>query len=261
MADDEGFDFIDCSPLFVPKDGNEKPRSPSPSPFPSQEEFSFPGFSMGETSLHADSSNIAHDGDPKAGAPGQAIRDGSRSPSSDAPDPNCVSAELRPEDSRPPPELGAPLRLNSTTRNFRRVFSENDAIEDDELHVPIQGGIESRSPLKILDNLSVRRSPVKSRSPKKLQRCASDTAALDSASPDQGAAEQEPSKGETGPWTSEEAFLLFDWWPPEVEKPGYWTAIAEKASGPAHVSAGAMSAYPTIITTARQFLRDDINAL
>jgi hypothetical protein len=153
------------------------------------------------------------------------------------------------------------MTLNSTTRNFRRVFSENDAIEDDELHVPIQGGIESRSPLKILNNLSVRRSPVKSRSPKKLQRCASDTAAFDSASPDQGAAEQEPSKGETGPWTSEEAFLLFDWWPPEVEKPGYWTAIAEKASGPAPMSAGAMSAYPTIITTARQFLRDDINAL
>ncbi|KAK7902889.1 hypothetical protein LTR67_002535 [Exophiala xenobiotica] len=261
MADDQRFDFIDCSPLFVPKDGNEKPRSPSPSPFPSQEEFSFPGFSMSETGLHADSSNIARDDDPKAGAPGQEIRDGSRLPSADAPAPSCVSPERRPEDSRPPPELGGPMTLNSTTRNFRRVFSENDAIEDDELHVPIQGGIESRSPLKILNNLSVRRSPVKSRSPKKLQRCASDTAAFGSASPDQGAAEQEPSKGETGPWTSEEAFLLFDWWPPEVEKPGYWTAIAEKASGPAPMSAGAMSAYPTIITTARQFLRDDINAL
>ncbi|KAK5326708.1 hypothetical protein LTR93_003571 [Exophiala xenobiotica] len=261
MADDQGFDFIDCSPLFVPKDGNEKPRSPSPSSFPSQEEFSFPGFSMGETSLHADSSNTARDADPKAGAPGQVIGDGSRSPSADAPAPSCVSPELRPEDSRPPLELGDLLRLNSTTRNFRRVFSENDAIEDDELHVPMQGGIESRSPLKILNNLSVRRSPVKSRSPKKLQRCASDTAAFDSASPDQAAAEQEPSKGATGPWTSEEAFLLFDWWPAEVEKPGYWTAIAEKASGPAPVSAGAISAYPTIITTARQFLRDDVNAL
>lgn len=261
MADDQGLDSIDCSPLFVPREGDEKPRSPSASPFPSQEEFPFPGFIMEETSLGAHAPNIAPNDDPEAVAPGQEICDAARSPSVDAPFPNPVSPELRLEDSRPPPELGAGPRLTSTTRNFRRVFSENDAIEDDELHVPTQGGVESRSPLKILNNLSVRQSPVKSRSPKRLQRCASDTAALDSASPDHGAAEQEQSKGETGPWTSEEAFLLFDWWPSEVEKPGYWAAIAAKATGPALVLPAAISAYPTTITTARQFLRDDFNAL
>jgi hypothetical protein len=68
----------------------------------------------------------------------------------------------------------------------------------------------------------------------------------------------ESRAGETGPWTLEEAFLLFDWWPPEMERPEYWQAAEE---APARGKMPAINQGFAGITTARQFLRDDMNVL
>ncbi|OCT50744.1 hypothetical protein CLCR_06710 [Cladophialophora carrionii] len=144
-------------------------------------------------------------------------------------------------------------------RSFRRVLSENDALdEEDRTPVPRPDVSNPRHPLGLLENLTTRRSSVKSRSPSKVQRCASDTLACDTAEQYVSRPPAEGSKGPTGPWTVEEAFLLFDWWPAELEKPGYWidTTVepVSRALREPHSNWGG-------ITTARQFLRDDVHAL
>jgi hypothetical protein len=50
---------------------------------------------------------------------------------------------------------------------------------------------------------------------------------------------------------------LFDWWPAEMERPAYWTdttvePVSRALREPAYGNWGG-------ITTARQFLRDDVN--
>lgn len=62
---------------------------------------------------------------------------------------------------------------------------------------------------------------------------------------------------EGGPWTAEEAYLLFDWWPPGMSKPDFWSA-------PVPVQSRTMKAplpvFSTRITTARQIFHDDMNS-
>ncbi|KIW71086.1 hypothetical protein PV04_03294 [Phialophora macrospora] len=143
-------------------------------------------------------------------------------------------------------------------RSFRRVFSENDALNEDyPPPVPPANVSNSRRPLGLLENLSNRRSSAKSRSPSKVQRCSSDTLKLDAADRYVSRPVEDGSRELTGPWTVEEAFLLFDWWPAEIERPGYWTdttvePVSRALREPAYGNWGG-------ITTARQFLRDDVN--
>jgi hypothetical protein len=61
--------------------------------------------------------------------------------------------------------------------------------------------------------------------------------------------------GETGPWTSIEAYLLFEWWPPGKTKPNY--GVPEDTG----LSRGQYGTGRATITTARDMLRDEINVL
>lgn len=148
---------------------------------------------------------------------------------------------------------------DSSGRPFRRVLSANDALEDDEATlVPRPMVPQARDPLRVLENLSRRNTP-RTKSPSKVIRCASDTLALDIEAGHVAKSAELISKGPTGPWTVDEAFLLFDFWPAEMEKPEYWV---DKA--PRTVSCAVPAAFPSNwggITTARQFLRDDVNVL
>jgi hypothetical protein len=148
---------------------------------------------------------------------------------------------------------------SSHARAFRRVLSENDA-EDDDVLSPIQA-VEPRPriPLAALNNVSTRRTPIKLTSPSKIHRSVSDTTALEWHDRRAALPREEVSKGPTGPWTTEEAFLLFDWWPADLEKPVYWTSVAIQPRVPM-----IQEAVPNNwggITTARQVLRDDVNVL
>lgn len=260
---------IDSSPLFVPEGKNAAQKSPSPKPLSTQEEF--PGLSASSEHLHGSQSQISQPAVP---------------PLSGINEPSAALETLTHDDlASPPPIRASPTddpvsdlqdfalpsgpaadRGISPSRDLRRSFPENDAPEegdeDDLMQVPAQVAIQTRSPLQLLSNLATRQSPVKLKSPSKIQRCASDTAALDGGVDNRGRVEiREKRKEEKGPWTTEEAFVLFDWWPPEVTKPEYWAATADKAASRAVVPGAAGTAYPTMITTARQFLRDDVNAL
>jgi hypothetical protein len=157
---------------------------------------------------------------------------------------------------QPPPATGH--AAGGDGRSFRRVVSENDALDEEHLPpVPQPDVSNSRLPLRPLENLSTRRSSGKSRSPSKMLRCSSDTSAFERATRYASKSTEEGSTGLTGPWTVEEAFLLFDWWPAEMERPAYWTdttvePVSRALREPAYGNWGG-------ITTARQFLRDDVN--
>jgi hypothetical protein len=157
---------------------------------------------------------------------------------------------------QPPPAMGHATGVDG--RSFHRVVSENDALDEEHLPpVPQPDVSNSRRPLGPLENLSTRRSFGKSRSPSKMLRCSSDTLAFDRATRYASKPTEEGSAGLTGPWTVEEAFLLFDWWPAEIERPAYWTdttvePVSRALREPAYGNWGG-------ITTARQFLRDDVN--
>ncbi|EXJ62681.1 hypothetical protein A1O7_03119 [Cladophialophora yegresii CBS 114405] len=156
--------------------------------------------------------------------------------------------------NQPTPAMGPTAGVQG--RSFRRVFSENDALDEEDLApVPRLEVSNPRRRLGLLENLTTKRSSAKSRSPTKMQRCASDTLAFDTADRSVTLPAAEGPQGLTGPWTVDEAFLLFDWWPAEMEKPVYWMdAPVEPVSRapwePAHSNWGG-------ITTARQFLRDE----
>jgi hypothetical protein len=150
-------------------------------------------------------------------------------------------------------------------RSFRRVFSENDASDEEQPEETAkQAPIQTRSPLRILDNLSNRRSPVKFKSPVKINRSVSALATTHTKHLDMAVAADDSSKGPTGPWTADEAFLLFDWWPAELERPAFWTATttaAGAAQNMTRIVPEQVYGLSAGITTARQFLRDDVNAL
>ncbi|EXJ80377.1 hypothetical protein A1O1_08521 [Capronia coronata CBS 617.96] len=245
------------SPLFVPED-NAGHRSPSPRPLPTQEDFPFLDLSGNAASsraeqLHPPHGNIDAPDTDLDGIPGQdAVASPLRTNTHESVHQEGVGGD---------PDLSFPLQ-DAASRTFRRVFSENDAMDDEELgQLPALHAHGTRSPLKLLDDRNSRRVPRKAKSPTKVHRWASDTVALDKQLDNEADQDMEElPKGETGPWTAEEAFLLFDWWPPEKQKPEFWDALVNKPSVRAAVP-GPGQGGRTGITTARQFLRDDINVL
>ena len=137
------------------------------------------------------------------------------------------------------------------TRPFRRVVSEND--------VDLLDAGEATQ--QVMNELL---QPKPSRSPSKLTRTTSDTtsmrqppqivsvASVDVIEPMAGA-------GETGPWTSSEAFLLFEWWPPGKQKPDYGQQpnYGNAFRGGRRDEISALGG----ITSARDMIRDEINVL
>lgn len=236
------------SPLFIPEDANG-PQSMLPLPSPVYEELPLSGFV--ETQ---ESPGLVSTPDP----PQAQDIDANRHLEVNRSQRTSLSSTCQSPDHPP----GNVLRLEGgdTTRSFRRVFSENDALEHDG-HVLAQGtkAFEQRSPLQVLENLASRRTPAKSNSPAKLQRWASDNAVQAMEKNNLPGHVEEPSNGPTGPWTAEEAFLLFDWWPDGLDRPSFWPAKRDGTMPGAMPGAGA--GFRSGITTARQFLRDDVNVL
>jgi hypothetical protein len=130
-------------------------------------------------------------------------------------------------------------------------------VSDDEDHGRLPS--EARSPLPLLENLASGRTSRKSVSPFEVPRSALDTTVEENTN-DQTEEQHENETGESeiGPWTTEEAFLLFDWWPPAIQKPDYWHDAGEP---PAQLERPTKKQGFGGITTARQFLRDDMNVL
>ena len=241
------------SPLFVPEEQSNI-RSPSPLLFTTPNKLASPDLGQTQHSARSKDSPL------RASITGSSPRDRNKahhhivagfemSPS------QHEQEEMNATLQQPGP---VPFQVSLTPkRTFRRVLSENSAIQGRNLCQDLDNGIILRSPLEVLENLASRRSLSKHKSPSKLNRCASDTAALETNVV--GLLAQQPEtcpKGTSGPWTSEESFLLFDWWPSELEKPGLWKAALEISepveSRPLHPE------LSTRITTARQFFLNDV---
>ncbi|OAP56970.1 hypothetical protein AYL99_09082 [Fonsecaea erecta] len=244
-----------CSPLFIPEE-HPKEVSPSPPPLPTQEEFPFPGSDNRELSESPAKSSVAAclQAEQVAIPTPQLDIDTRASASKECPGPQPpLVVHQHPPSQRdllPGPPNG------SDGRQLRRVFSENDVVEDDGFTlIPEPAPPHLRSPLKVLDNVPVRKSP------SKLQRCASDTSTLDADNHHMEELTEDGTKGPTGPWTEDEAFLLFDWWPADMEKPVYWKdTTANVLPRVLPVTAADVRAG---ITTARQylFLRNEVDVL
>ncbi|OAL30513.1 hypothetical protein AYO20_08732 [Fonsecaea nubica] len=254
-------DNLHSSPLFIPEESPER-NSPSPRPLPTQEEFPFPGSDISTLSQSPPQPGVPSTGAAEAVTipEPQLDMDARSLVNNESPRPRSpfqVSTRI------PNPFDSFTGRSNSSDiRQFRRVFSENDAVEDDTSTVMPEPVVpETRSPLGSLSNPAARESPPKSKSPSKIQRCASDTNALDTDSHDRRGSTEEGVQAPTGPWTEDEAFLLFDWWPADVRKPVYWRDQMEQAL-PRMMAPAAPDVRPGI-TTARQylFLRNDVNVL
>lgn len=160
----------------------------------------------------------------------------------------------------PPPTFVSPVMHNkfisSTPReaSLQKSWSESDVIVDDDIVDEDMLGM-----LNAEDFLQRKRtSPalVKSKSPLTLQRSVSDPTTMAVSDIDDPAPLLDVTatieKQEQGPWTSVEAFLLFDWWPPNRQKPqfdGPLEAIQPAFNAPKNPSC--------FITTARDMLRDD----
>ena len=237
------------SPLFVPED-HPNTRSPSPALFQTPK-ISSPGIIGAPTST---SSNETRGRD--------SIMQNPRKNSTET---SCqIMAGFEMSQSQPEPDVSAKLlpqevslafpRAHSPKR-LRRAFSASNTFEDDGPSQDLADNIVPRSPLMILENLSSNRSPAKGKSPAKLSRCASDTTAMNTHTIVSGQHQvMSIPKGETGPWTSEESFVLFDWWPPELEKPDLWKAtpkLVQPTKSIPHIPD-----FSTRITTARQLLND-----
>lgn len=279
------------SPLFVPE---EVPRSlpPSPAPLATQDEFPFtdsinhdvfesvdrtdlpqpplsppavtPQDLLGTTSVISEqnetNATFEPDSPPEPEEACALETERPPAPVSDVPIHNdSPKPESHPANHSAVPEnpvLGD-AQPTSLARSFRRFLSENDAGDAEDLTLEANTvAANARSPLQLLENLSTRRTPAKLKSPSKIQRCSSDTLALEKRHTTKSV---QGSSGSSGPWTVDEAFLLFEWWPAEIEKPLYWTdnlpepvsrALPELEQG-----------FRGGITTARQFLRDDVNVL
>ena len=163
----------------------------------------------------------------------------------------------------PPAWFHSPQRIFQSTarsRPFRRVRSENDAYEGVEDEFP-DLGLSALPPPSFLAKAQpspIRpcRSPAKA--PAKLRRTASDSAVMEEGvEPVTGYNIQpiQESNGEIGPWTSTEAFLLFELWPPGRTKP--FCDVPSYAD----VNTGQSFLGKPTITTARDLLRDELNVL
>ena len=151
----------------------------------------------------------------------------------------------------PPSNNGLVASPSPRTRPFRRVLSENDT---DLLDA-------GEATQQVMDEML---QPRFSRSPTKLTRTTSDTTSI--RQPPQIASitsidvvEPVAETGESGPWTSAEAFLLFEWWPPGKQKPDYGGQpnYGNGFKGGRRDEVSALGG----ITSARDMIRDDVNVL
>ncbi|KAL2402407.1 hypothetical protein ABEF95_000903 [Exophiala dermatitidis] len=265
---------ITSSPLFIPEDDKERPTFP-PNLSPTQGDFFLPP-------IDAIQSSQGSQGQEPAPCSNSDTEDTEEGPNGNRESRSAQKSTVLQAYTNSPehfkdgrlalPTRGLVFVRSTDTLAFQRVFSENDGINDEDASLAPDPsgnerprGIEERSPLKVLDNLNSRRSPVNSRKCPKIQRWTSDTAALGPENDETSSNLQERSKGEVGPWTSEEAFLLFDWWPPDKEKPEFWDRANLGDTGntvpPGGVARAVQGGARSGITTARQFLRDEINVL
>ncbi len=164
----------------------------------------------------------------------------------------------------PPLPISVPLqpanKPSPWVRPFRRIRSENDAFQEARDDFPDLDGFSVRPPsflakAKASPARMFRSSP---KSPVKLRRTASDSAIMDNNDERAVGYKVEPileDLGETGAWTTVEAYLLFEWWPPGKTRPDYGAPCYTD------VQAGQFAPGRAAITTARDMLRDEINVL
>ena len=247
------------SPLFVPDDRHH--TSPSPSPQLSQDSL--------EASLLGRPCTSPEDIDARERSPqlSQAASPMVSDVDQHAPK-TSDSPEQYPAKQRQmlPPPLPQPVQLQTSdtptprSRPFRRVRSENDAFHEAEDDFSDFDGFSVLPPSFLAKAKAsparVFRSPQKS--PARLRRTASDSAIMDDSDGRALGYNVElilEDFEETGPWTTAEAYLLFEWWPPGKKKPGYgapaYTELDSARCGPGRVT----------ITTARDMLRDEMNVL
>lgn len=141
------------------------------------------------------------------------------------------SSQVRELTSSLPPESPQP-------RPFRRVLSESDSPTHCNTMLTISPltaripsaltGMQQRTHAQSLE------PPKPFKSPAKLQRSHSDTSAMLQIEMQRPIGRfsvnvpeivDEKDDKDVGPWSSREAFLLFDWWPPGRQKPDYGHAI------------------------------------
>ena len=125
----------------------------------------------------------------------------------------------------PPQAPPQPVTNDSfAARPFRRVVSEDDGVtgvQDHSVdHAAIPSALQSLNPIQGRRTL---RSAFKA--PSRPARALSDMDAPVIAAPlrvTSGAnVVLKPSKDESGPWTETEAYMLFEWWPPNRQKPSF----------------------------------------
>ena len=133
-----------------------------------------------------------------------------------------VAVQDSPKATLAPPQPVADT--TPATRAFRRVVSEHDgftAFQELSVDRPtIPSALESLNPVQSRRTL---RSAFKA--PSRPIRALSDMdtpvgAAPLRIEPDTGTVSKS-GKDESGPWTEMEAYVLFDWWPPNRQKPSY----------------------------------------
>ena len=139
-------------------------------------------------------------------------------------------AQLQQEETYPHGRTSTTARI----RPFRRVRSENDMVTDEDNSSDAE--ITSEVPRGLDESLETRNS--KSKSPIRLQRSVSATdPMLQSNENFRSARAIIPTAipeeiEDTGPWTVDEAYLLFEWWPPNRKKPIYNSDVIEGNRSP-----------------------------
>ncbi|KIV90791.1 hypothetical protein PV10_05399 [Exophiala mesophila] len=254
---DGELDSLEDSPLFLPDD-NQFSKSPSQRPILTQEELGImatcdapPSSQIGQTDSPLQTSPMKHDPLENAHHGNDMLSIGgfqvsqSASPARDS----IVDVATSPRDA---------MTVSSPAHgSVGRPFSGSNIQTSPVGSAFAKRASSQRTPLESLPNPPSRRSPSGSASPSKLRRHIFDTAALT-----EKRGETEPKLAgqglvcEKGPWSGEEAFLLFDWWPPGLERPAYWTDLAPIQSRSLAVP---LPVFSTRITTARQFFHDDMN--
>ena len=246
---------LPSSPLFIPE---EHPReSPSGSARLSQDSLEAKLLDHDDEGVREASSQFSDQHSPVIPDTVEVISEAARLPDPFPSNQRQMLPPRAPLLAQLPP--GCTTSPRGSGRPFRRVRSENDAFEDAEEDFPEFGfSVPPPSFLAKANASPARKFGSTSRSPAKLRRTASDSAVMDDKDELVVGYNIESiveEVGETGPWTSNEAFLLFDYWPPGKHRPDHGVA------GENELTTGQFGPSRVTITTARDMLRDEINVL
>lgn len=247
---------LEDNPLFLP-DNDQPSKSPSQRPILTQEEFGMMG------TCGAPSSQFRHAGSPFQTPPVE------HGPLESAHAGNDMLLIAGFQISQSPSlafdsivEVGefvgdAMTVESSSPESVGRSLPSGSAQASPAVAAFATRSVSQRTPLQPLPNPASRPSSSRRASPLKLRRHVSDTAELTEkrAETERGPVEKGPNY-QRGPWSAEEAFLLFDWWPPSLDKPAFWTDLAPVQSRSMAVP---LPVFSTRITTARQLFNDDMN--